>query len=181
MRFPPIPEADWTAEQRAFAAGIVAGPRGRLRGPFVALMHSPGLAARVQEVGAYLRFGTALPKDLIEIAILVTARHYDCGHIWRSHREQALALGVEPQLIAALAARRAPDAANPQQTTVIEFCGQLLGHNRVETPTFDAAVANWGRQGAIDLAGLVGYYGLLAMVLDTAQDPDTTESDPFDP
>ncbi|MBI2296616.1 MAG: hypothetical protein HYU76_11445, partial [Betaproteobacteria bacterium] len=55
-RMPRIPEERMTDAQKQAAAELAAGPRGSLRGPFVALMRSPELMRRVQKVGEYLRF-----------------------------------------------------------------------------------------------------------------------------
>lgn len=168
MRFPIIAEAERSAEQQAVADAIAGGPRGQLRGPFLPLLHSPGLAAQVQALGAYLRFDSALPKDLIEIAILMTARRHECGYIWQSHRRQALAAGVAPDVIAAIAGRAAPELAEEGATLIIAFCGELLADNQVSNAIFERAVAAWGRNGVLDLTGVVGYYGLLSMVLNVA-------------
>src|SRR3989442_15721701 len=53
----------------------IAAKRGKIRGPYVPLMHHPALAERVGHLGAYLRFDATLPGDLRELAILITARH----------------------------------------------------------------------------------------------------------
>ena len=55
-RMPIIPEEKMTSPQKKAAAEIAAGPRGDVRGPFVALLRSPELMSRVQKVGEYLRF-----------------------------------------------------------------------------------------------------------------------------
>jgi 4-carboxymuconolactone decarboxylase len=55
-RFPAIAPEQWNEEQKKVAAIIAAGPRGEVRGPFLALLRSPGLAHTVQQVGEYLRF-----------------------------------------------------------------------------------------------------------------------------
>ena len=92
MRFPPLKPEDWSDAQRQVAAEIVAGPRSELRGPFVPLIHSPALAAHVQRLGAYLRFGTRLPDDLLELAVLVTARRFGCLRTILGTPHRALAL-----------------------------------------------------------------------------------------
>jgi 4-carboxymuconolactone decarboxylase len=175
MRFPAIPQANWTPEQQAFAQGIADGPRGQVRGPFVPLMHNPQLAARVQELGAHLRFGTGLPRDLIEIAILMTAQHFQCAHIWRSHSAQALAAGVCQEIITALDTGERPQRASDGQRLVIRFCREILENNKVTTATFERAVEAFARQGVLDLTGVCGYYGLLAMTLNVASDPVAAE------
>ena len=69
-----------TAEQREVAALISAGPRGEVRGPFVALIHNPALARHLQSLGEHLRWKGTLPPKLTELAVLVTARRCSCQH-----------------------------------------------------------------------------------------------------
>ena len=54
-RFPKLTPEQMTSAQREVAAEIAAGPRGEVRGPFIALIHSPELARRIQSLGEYLR------------------------------------------------------------------------------------------------------------------------------
>ncbi len=93
-----------TDAQRAVAAEIASGPRGGVRGPFLALLHNPELARRLQEVGEYLRFQTGLPDRLVELVILVTARHYACQFEWYAHERLARKAGLPDPVIAAIAA-----------------------------------------------------------------------------
>ena len=74
-RLPRIPQEQWTDEQRKVAADIAAGPRGELRGPFIALLRSPGVAGPMQELGEYLRYRSPLDRRLAEMATLMAARH----------------------------------------------------------------------------------------------------------
>ncbi len=181
MRFPPLKPEDWSDAQRQVAAEIVSGPRGELRGPFVPLIHSPALAAHVQRLGEYLRFGTRLPHDLLELAVLVTARRFGCPNIWHSHRALALKAGLAPALVAAIAADRRPEAMSDDETTVFDFAHELVGSLSVGDQAFDRVVARWDRATAMDLTGLCGYYALLAMVLSTAQVPLPEGAQPFQP
>ena len=42
-RFPRLTPEEMSPEQREVAAEISAGPRGEVRGPFIALLHNPAL------------------------------------------------------------------------------------------------------------------------------------------
>ena len=53
-RLPPLPLESLDAEQRAAAEELIAGPRKAVLGPFIPLLRSPELLARVQKVGEYL-------------------------------------------------------------------------------------------------------------------------------
>src|SRR6266496_2983250 len=72
----------------------IAAKRGKIRGPFAPLMHHPALAERVSNVGEYLRFGSTLPGDMRELAILITARHVAQPYEWVMHAPVALKEGL---------------------------------------------------------------------------------------
>lgn len=180
-RFPLLPEEQWSATQREAAHEIVAGKRGQLRGPFLSLLYSPLLAARVQKLGEYLRFDNHLPEALVELGILVTARHWQCKNIWQSHRALALKVGLDPAIIAAIARRQRPAKMSSQEAAVFDFCAELNRDIDVGDASFDRIVALWGREGAIDLISTCGYYVLLAMVLNTARAPLPDGATPFEP
>ena len=101
-RLPPIPPEQWTEAQRATAEAMIAGPRGAIVPPFVPLLRSPELAGLVQQVGAYLRYRSALGQRLTELAILVVAAHYAQAVEWSIHAAIAERAGVAPGTIAAI-------------------------------------------------------------------------------
>lgn len=179
MRFPKVPESEYTEEQRKVAGEIVSGPRGELRGPFVPLINSPGLAANIQRLGEFVRFGSDIPDGPLEIAVLMTARKLDCANIWESHSRLASKAGVSRDTMAAIAARKAPPGLKDADADVHGFVAELLAANKVGDAAFERVVARWGRKGAMELAGAVGYYSMLAMVLNVAERPLEPGSVPF--
>jgi 4-carboxymuconolactone decarboxylase len=170
-RFPPIPQAQWSDEQRAVAARIADGPRAEVRGPFVPMLHSPGLAGGVEQLGEYLRFHTSLPKDLIELAVLMTGHRWSARRILLSHSKLALEAGLAQEIVDDVTAGRRPKAMSDDAMIVFEFCAELLRDQQVGDITFEQAVTRWGRRTVMDLIGLCGYYTMLAMILNVAQVP----------
>ena len=75
-----------TEAQRAAADELIAGPRKGVKGPFIPLLRSPELMARLQKVGEYLRFDSALPPRLSEFATLVVARGWTQQFEWARAR-----------------------------------------------------------------------------------------------
>jgi 4-carboxymuconolactone decarboxylase len=71
---PPLAPAAMNDEQRKAAGALAAGPRGAVKGPFVALLRSPELMDRLQQVGEYLRFRTALAPRVSELLMPRRAR-----------------------------------------------------------------------------------------------------------
>jgi 4-carboxymuconolactone decarboxylase len=177
-RFPPIPKEQWSEEQRTVAARISGGPRGEVRGPFVAMLHSPGLAGGVEQLGEYLRFHSPLPKDLVEFAILMTGYRWSVRRILYSHSKLAQEAGLAQDIIDDVIAGRRPKAMSADATIVFEFCTELLRDQQVSDPTFERAAARWGRHAVMDLIGLCGYYTMVGMVLNVAQPPGGPDPSP---
>jgi len=170
-RFPKLTPQAMTAEQREVAAEISAGPRGEVRGPFIALIHHPQLARRLQALGEQLRWKSTLPPALVELAVLVTARRWTCQHEWYMHEKLARKERLNERVIAALAEGRQPADLTPDEAAVYGFCTDVHATGRASDEAFEAVKGRFGLEGALDLLALSGYYTLMAMVLNTAAMP----------
>jgi 4-carboxymuconolactone decarboxylase len=168
-RLGPIPLDAMTPAQRAVAQAVIDGPRGALYGPFVPLLRSPELMAAAQQMGEYLRYRSALGTRLSELAILVTARHWNQQVEWAIHAPIAAQSGIAPDVIDAIAQRREPAGLAADEQAVFDFCNELQRDKRVTDATYAAALALFGEHGVTDLMGLNGYYTFLAMVMNAAQ------------
>lgn len=171
QRFPPLTLEQMTPEQRAVHDEIAAGPRGGLRGPFIALLHNPPLASHLQGLGEHLRFNTGMPDTLVELAILVTARHWNCAYEWYAHEKLARKAGLPPAIIEAINHNRVPPAMSAQEALVHAFSTEALRQGAPSDASFDAVVQAFGRAGALDMLAVCGYYTLLALTLNTARLP----------
>jgi 4-carboxymuconolactone decarboxylase len=154
--------------QREVAAEITAGPRGEVRGPFIALIHNPELARRLQRLGEHLRWQGKLPPRLKELAVLVTARRWTCQHEWVMHSKLALEGGLAKATVDAIAANREPENLSEEEKAVHDFCREVHATGRAGNETFAAVEKRFGLDGALELIALNGYYTLMAMVLNNA-------------
>jgi len=170
-RMPPIPRERMTEAQRAAADELIAGPRKGVKGPFVPLLRSPELMARLQKVGEYLRFGSALPPRLSEFATLLVARQWAQAFEWGVHVPLAIAAGTDPQTIDALREGRRPGTMSAEEALVFDLVAELDAERGVSDARYAAAVAALGEQGVLDLLGLVGYFTTISMVLNVARTP----------
>ena len=116
-----IPPAELAPAQRALYDAITGGPRasqagtvpitdadGQLLGPFAIMLLSPEVGNAMQQVGAKIRFGTALTGRERELAILTVAGALSSEFERLAHVPAARGLGLtEPQIDAALAGRAA--------------------------------------------------------------------------
>jgi 4-carboxymuconolactone decarboxylase len=163
-RLPPIdPDQLTTDQQRVYRT--IAGTRGRVAGPFAALLASPELADRVQHLGAFIRYDSSLPPSLSELAILVIARVVNSAFEWTAHEPHALRAGVAPAVVDAVRAGRRPDDLAADAAAVHDYTRALVTDGDVDDATYDAARDAIGAVGVVELTVLIGYYELLARTL----------------
>ena len=171
-RMPPIPESEMTAEQQA-AVEEFKRVRNRtgIGGPFVPLLRSPEVLSRARNLGDHVRFNTVLPSRLSEFVILITARHWTQHYEWGAHAAIAAREGLKPAIIEALADGRRPEGMADDETAVYDFCMELFRTHGVSDQTYARMVSHFDEEGVVDTIGIMGYYQLLAMVMNTARTP----------
>jgi 4-carboxymuconolactone decarboxylase len=170
-RYEPLDQDEMSPRQREVADEIAAGPRGSLKGPFLALIHHPELASRVQSLGEHLRFGTGLPQKLVEVAILVTARRWSCDYEWAAHARLAREAGLSEDVIDAISVNQFPEGAEPDETLIHDFAHETIWQGVPSDASFDALQARFGKATTLDVLAVCGYYSLLAFVLNTSAPP----------
>ncbi|HEY1290156.1 MAG TPA: carboxymuconolactone decarboxylase family protein [Burkholderiales bacterium] len=170
-RMPPLAAEVLSEEQQLAAAELAAGPRGGVRGPFIALLRSPELMRRLQKVGEYLRYQSALERRLAEFAMLIVARRLTQQFEWRVHYPLALEAGLAKDTADALARGSRPRAMREDEAAVYDFCSELLQLHGVAEDTYREAVARLGERGAVDLVGLVGYFTTVSLIMNVAHTP----------
>jgi len=170
-RFKPLTWEQLTPAQKAMVNDLFAGSRTSMNGPFNVLLRSPEMGNASQKLGDYLRFHTAVPQRLNEMAILMTARWWSAQYEWTAHKALALTAGLNPSVIDDIQAGRRPAGMKADEATVFDFCTELREHRRVSDATFKAATGLLGEQGVVDLVGVMGYYDLVSMVLNVDRYP----------
>jgi 4-carboxymuconolactone decarboxylase len=165
LRIPELSPDHLTPEQREVHDAIVAGPRGKVQGPLQIWLHSPKLAARAQELGAFCRYQTSLPKRLSELAILVTGAHWKAGFEWFAHAPEAIKAGLDATAVDAIRGGTSPRFARADEAAVYDFSRELLATHRVSDATYERATAVLGALGVVELVGILGYYGLISMTI----------------
>ncbi|MDR5781293.1 carboxymuconolactone decarboxylase family protein [Caballeronia sp. LZ065] len=166
-RLPDFDIATASSEQKTVLQNILSGPRGNLNGPFLAWIFSPELAQNAQALGAFCRYQTGLPLRQSELAILVTAARWRSQAEWHIHLPIALDAGLPADLAEALRTNQTPTFADADDKLVFDFATELYETKRVSDATYDAAVARFGHAVVVNLVGLLGYYALVAMTLNT--------------
>ena len=172
-RLPKLSEDNLTREQRTLADSIRSGPRGQFKmsGPFAIYLHSPDFGELAQKLGGHLRFKTGVPPRLMEFAILVTAAHWKAQYEWAMHAPMAEKQGVKPQTVRDLQAGRAPKSAPRDEMAVYAFVKELYAKRRVGTATYNRVRKILGDAGVVELVGILGYYAMVSMTLNTFMAP----------
>ena len=136
-------------------------------GPFIPLLGSPELMTHVSALGEYLRFRSAMPLRLSELAILITAAHWQQSYEWEVHAPIAQRAGIGQAVQDALWAGRPPAGLDTDQQVLYELCIALHRDKAVTPELRIQAVATLGEQATIDATAICGYYAMLAMVLNS--------------
>ncbi len=170
-RFQPLTYVRMTPEQKILVDHVLSGERASMDGPFNIMLRSPEMGDLAQQLGAYVRFHSSLPRKLNEFAILITARSWNAQYEWYVHHQNALQAGLNPALIDAVAAGKRPAAMQPDEEAVYNFCAELLNTRQVSDATFAAAKAKFGERGVVDMIGVIGYYNLVSALLNVDRYP----------
>lgn len=157
--------------QRAKGPFRVADDRGRLLGPFNALLQSPGVGGAVERVGAALRFHGELDDRVRELVICAVAAHWRSDYEWYAHSRVARRAGVTAAELEDLRRRRIPDGLPDGETEALRLARALLEERSVGEQVYAAALEHHGTTGVVEICAVVGYYQLLAGLLSTFDIP----------
>jgi len=168
----PMPAAEsMSAQQREAAQALIDGPRKGVYGPFLPLLRSPQLLDRVARLGEYLRFDSVLEARIRELVTCAAARHVTNQFEWLMHAPLALKAGVAPATIEALQAGARPKALPADEEAALDFATELLNTHGTSEPTYLAALAQFGEQGVVELATLLGYFVMVSWLMNVAHTP----------
>ncbi len=168
-RLPTIPPALYDDAQRSAASAFREHRGIDPFGPYEALMHSPRLMLLAQSVGEYLRYHSAIGTTLSELVILVVARHWSQDFEWHAHAPIAAKVGISADIIAAIRDGRRPAAMTDDEALVYDFTTELHQFKRVSDATWGRAEQRFGKPAVVDLVGISGYYGFLAMQMNACR------------
>ena len=162
---------EMTAAQRAVYDAVIAGPRGGFGGPFSAWLRSPDLADKAQKLGAFCRYGTSLTPRLSELAILVTAVHWQAQVEWAIHARIAAEAGLGAAVIEAIKNQNTPEFAAEDEALIYRCAHTLLHTRRLPDALYESALALFGEAAVVELVAIVGYYSLVALTLNAFEVP----------
>tara|TARA_Y100000588_G_scaffold173205_1_gene187047 strand:- start:68 stop:628 length:561 start_codon:yes stop_codon:yes gene_type:complete len=168
-RLPVLDEQSLDSDQAKVVEAIRRGPRGpnanATVGPFGVWLRSPAFATPAQELGAHCRFGAALPRDVSEFAIILTAKHWRAQFEFWAHARIALEEGIPEEVVEAVRIGEPLVLERTDLALVHRLVTEYFATNRVSQETYQEALNTFGETGLVDLVGTVGYYGLVSATL----------------
>jgi 4-carboxymuconolactone decarboxylase len=176
-RLPKLHPGELDEAQRTLYEAIAGGPRaqgpqafaltdeaGGLEGPFDAMLRSPGVGAALQDLGAAVRYRSALSDRAREIAILVVAHHWRSAFEIYAHEAVGAAVGLSAAELTLVREGRLAELGDETERTVGVTAAALAGRGDLDDTEY-AAAADLGDAALFDLTTLVGYYATLALQL----------------
>jgi 4-carboxymuconolactone decarboxylase len=156
-----------TPEQQEVYDHIGSTRGGQVGRPFAILLQRPEIARAMADLGTVIRFQSTLSDHDRELVIVTTAIERDCDFEWQAHRSLASSAGVSERTLDAVAGRS--DATDDRDARIVAYVRALARTGSVENDTYGEAQALFGDAGVVEMTAIVGYYTLLAMVMNAAE------------
>ena len=132
-------------------------------GPYIALLNHPELARRIEELGFFLKFEGALPRPVYQFIVLTVARATGASFEWQDHVQHALAAGLSQETVDNVAAQRMDALPHPYALTH-EILTKTMAWQVIPDDLQARAVAQWGKQGLVEIVVLSGFYQMFAAI-----------------
>ena len=164
-RIAPLPESEWTAEQRAVIEPLAQN--GRVLNIFSTMGRNPALFEAFLGYGAYLLNASTLPARDREILILRTGWLCQARYEWAQHARIAGTIGMNEKEIRNIAV--GPDAKEwtDFERTLIRVADELHYDSMISDETWKALSANYSTEQLLDAIMTVGQYNQVSMLLNS--------------
>ena len=173
-RLAEVTEETLNPAQRVLLESLRASPRGKgvsLGGPFGVYMYAPEVGEVAQQLAAFCRYKTRLPKRLSEVAILMVGRIWKSQYEFHVHSGDGERAGIKPDVIRDLKAGRAPAKAAKDERAIYDFLSELHKKTRVSDRNYKRVQELLGDGGVVELLAIVGSYATTSMILNTFRVP----------
>jgi 4-carboxymuconolactone decarboxylase len=163
-RLPPLDRAALDDEGKRIW-DHVGGARGMPpTGPAPLTMYSPKAAAPIHELNQYLRTTVVGPR-YFELSALIAAREFDQQYEWSGHEPAGRRAGLDGAVIDAVKFNRDVAGLPEKDATVIRLGRALFREHKVSPALWAKTVELFGKQGAVEIAAIMGDYAMAAVML----------------
>jgi AhpD family alkylhydroperoxidase len=159
------------AEESELLAATLPHPAARPPNLFRTLVRHPTLMKRTNILaGMFLTRGLVPARDR-ELAILRVAALTGCDYEFRQHWRLALACGLSEAEIAAATEPRLSGGLNPAERDLLRFVDSVANDTDVTDELWETVAAVNTEEQMLELILLVGFYRMLAALLNTVGVP----------
>lgn len=157
-RLPDLSFDELNDEQKQLWQEIGAVRSGSPGGPFTVWMRYPKIAERAHYFGNAVRLEGKLGRRLLELVVLVVARHWNAQYVFAAHVPPGLEHGLSDGLIEAIRTHRTPVFDKDDEKLVYDTVRELLETKRLTEETYERALAALGLDRLIELVTAIGFY-----------------------
>jgi alkylhydroperoxidase family enzyme len=180
-RVAPVPEAQWTTEQKALAAKYLPGERAG--NAFKTLLHVPLLVDGTWPFQTYITRESSLSPRHREILILRTGWLHGSEYVWSEHAAIARKGGFSSADLRRLA--QGPDAPgwDPFEATLVRLADQLFRNSSIADETWRVLSAAYDTNHLLDAVMTVADFATTSLLynsLGVQPDDWSTERIPTD-
>lgn len=128
-----------------------------------AMINYPEFLRAISPFGIRAIDATSLPDRLWQLACMRTVWLCDSEYLWSQHRKACLKLGVEDEVLDAVAAGPDSDGLSGLDRTIVRSVDDMYYHNRLSDENWEA-VAEIGPEAVTDLILVYGLYVLQSCI-----------------
>jgi 4-carboxymuconolactone decarboxylase len=177
MRLPLIPKSNLSPEQQPlyddmrkgietnFKGFTAIDDDGRLIGPWNPWLNFPKFGGPVWELVKSLSASPKLPRQVREIAILVTGAHFHSAYEIYAHVLVAELRGISDDKIATIVAGQRPGDLTREETVAYDLASALVSGGVLPELTYQQAVELFGQEATAEFIYLVGLYCMVSVTL----------------
>jgi len=163
-RLSPLDTSSFTEEEAAIHTHVLTVPHNPT-GPTAIWSRSPELCRAALDFGDFIRFRSTVDPRVRELSICVTAAHYSSENEWAAHAPQAERAGVPPHVLEAIHAGQVPQFDDERDELAWQVATELHRDHTLTDRTWELAQARWGDRGMVELISTVGFYSMVALLL----------------
>lgn len=164
-RIPPVPEAAWTAEQRARVDRY--GPEVRIGNAFRTLLHVPELIDATMPFTIYTASDSTLPARDRELLILRAAWLSQNSYLWADHAPTARSVGVTADEMRRVAVGSEDPGWTPFEATLLRLADELFRNSSVRDSVWIALAERYDLFELVDAVMTVNETTLLSMLFNS--------------
>ena len=164
LRILDIASDQRTPEQERIFEKLTQG-RGRILTPYRVWIHSPAVAAPMEQLGTFLNKRSSLSPREVEIAILIVAAHWRADYVLHAHMKAGRAAGLDETTIDKLRSGELAHFQEPHERSVYGFVNAMVQGRKLSDSQFADYEAELRREGIAELLAMIGYYTSVSLAM----------------